>query len=593
MKRLTTYLLIVLALVLGISCQKDLPNQPKGNQSPSTRLWVMSDNVLHETVSRQHVHFYGEDPDGYVSGYLIAFGTFKPFLSKLPTPDTLTYTWTTRNDSTLSLPLLAIRDTFAIIVRSVDNRFNGTVLPEGATIKGFPDPYYDQDSNGVFSAGDVKLSTLASAADPLGAIQMFPIVNTPPKVMFGVTAGDNPVTIEQPETTMTVTSFLWVGSDDDGNQTIKNYRLALNDTLDANNWFDLPSSSATKKKGEADTVRVTLYVKRADVEVAGATVDAEVYTGVFGNMQFRGKMHNLKLNATNVLYLKAQDLASEFSPTVRMPSAPSFKWYVKRPKGRMLVIGDFAVNRYEDRDWVVHTFYRNLFTKNTVLNGALGNYDVLVLDRSKQTNYTYFNNPAFIKTLQYYDVVLWPTDQTPSITAAQIGLFYYTNTLNTERNTYGHTIFTTQFQAAPSYDDLKKYIDFAPLDSITSETQYGYNRLPVKDPGTGINAKIIPAAGYPVLYTDSVTTGGITLSASGQHTVFFKKLYKRTDSQYIYKVDSSRVSPPNYKGELEVAIIDNNKRFVMFGLPLHLLNGWEHNLPLFFKKVIEDDFGVK
>ncbi|MFZ4619356.1 MAG: hypothetical protein ACOYNS_02270 [Bacteroidota bacterium] len=592
-KNLFHIITAVIVLVFAGSCQKELPNQPKANQSPTTRLWITSDNTLHETVSRQHIYFYGEDPDGYVTGFLVATGNFKPALKQIPNPDTLTYSWTTKNDSTISLPLLAIRDSFCVIVRAVDNRFSGATLGMGAVIKGFPNPYYDKDSNGVYSAGDVYLTGLNEAVDPKGAIQMFPIVNTPPKVQFAVTAGDNPITIEQPETTMTASSFVWVGSDDDGNQTIKNYRIALNDTTIESNWFELPSTSVTKKKGEADTVKVLFYVKRADSDIAGSIVEAEVYTGTFGNLQLRGKIKNLKLNSTNVLYLQARDLAGEYSPSVRMPSSSSLKWYVKKPQGRMLVIGDFAVNRAEDRDWVINKYYRDIFSGTTVLNGQLGNYDILVLDRNKTVNYSFFNNPAFIKTLQMYDVVLWPTDQTPNITAAQIGLFYYTNTLNAERNTYGHTIFTTQFAAAPSYDDLKKYNDFAPLDSISNDGQYGYNRLPVKDPSTGINPKIIPmAAGYPALYADSMTTGGIRLSNTGQHTAFFKRLYKRTDSKYIYKIDSSRVSPPNYKGELEIGIIDNNKRFVMFGLPLHLLNGWEHNLPLFFKKVIEDEFGI-
>ncbi|MCX6135999.1 MAG: hypothetical protein NTV54_00680, partial [Ignavibacteriales bacterium] len=109
-----------------------------------------------------------------------------------------------------------------------------------------------------------------------------------------------------------------------------------------------------------------------------------------------------------------------------------------------------------------------------------------------------------------------------------------------------------------------------------------------------VSTKILPMrSGYPVLYSDSITTGGIQLQGTGKHTVYYRKLYKRTDSQYLYQIDTARVKTPPYQGMLELGIIDNQKRFVMFGLPLHLLNGWEHNLPLFFKKVIEDEFGLR
>ena len=600
--------LIIAGLIIG-SCQKELPNQPKPNQSPSTRLWIASDSLLNETVSRQHVYFYGEDPDGYVTGYLISFirdsaGTFK----QIPQPDPLTYVWTTRNDTILALPLLEGHGKFTVIVRAVDNTFPASSIPNNAIVKGFPNPYWDKDSNGIFSAGDVYLNALQKAVDPKGAIQLFPIVNTKPTIQFAVTADDNQILIEQPETTYTAATFVFVGSDDDGNQTLKSYRIALNDTLNQANWFELQSSASTRtlKATEADTVKMTLYVKRADSDIAGATTDAEVYTGSFGNLIYKGKIKNLKLNSENVLYIKSKDVAGDSSSTKRMPSVPSKRWYVKKPQSRMLVVADYAQN--SSKPWIVN-YYRDMFSKNVqgynqkpvpILNGNLKNFDVFSFDRALSINYTYFSNPAFIKTLQLYDVVLWFTDVSPNINAAQIGLFYYANTFNEERNTYGHVIFTTVYQNNPTYEDLRKFNDFAPLDSTSSESIYGNNRLPVKDQTTNINTQIVPMDStistqgfmYPILYSDSVTTGGSVLTSTGQHTAFYKKLYKRTDSHYIYKLDSSRTNPPSYKGQLEIGIIDNQKRFVMFGLPLHLLNGLKFNLPLFFQKVIEGEFGL-
>lgn len=417
--RLVHIILLSLALI-ALSCQKDLPNQPKGNQLPSTRLWITSETNLRETVSRQHVYFYGEDADGYISGFLLATGKFNPMLTQLPTPDTLTYSWTTKSDSVIALPLLTKRDSFTVIVRAVDNHFSASTVPLGAIIKGFPKPYWDRDTNGTYSIGDVYLDALQQSIDPKGAIQLFPIVNTRPRVQFAGTPPDNPVTMEQPETTYTAATFAWFGTDDDGNQTIRSYRLALNDTTNPANWFELLSSAITKKPPEADTVKVTFYVKRADSDNAGSapgsTVDAEVYTGVFGNLLLRGKIKNLKLNAENVLYIQAKDAAGEYSPPVRMPSTPTIKWYVKRPQGKMLVIGDYPLTS-SNRTYIIN-YYRDMFsqTTNPILGGQLKNFDVFGFDRTKPSNYINFLNPAFVKTLQLYDLVLWFTDITPNIT---------------------------------------------------------------------------------------------------------------------------------------------------------------------------------
>lgn len=638
MKQFALHIIIALIGLFIGSCQKELPNQPKANQVPMTRLWVSSDTLLNETLSRQNLHFYGEDPDGFVKGFLIAVSDSNQLFSQIPNPDVLTYSWVRSNDTTVSIPLRAKRSKFTIVVRAVDNTFALDTLPEHSIVKGFPNPYWDRDENGIHSAGDVALPSLNGAADPVGAIQIFPIINTPPNVQFAVISPDNPVTIEQPETTFTVASFSWIGTDNDGHNTLKSYRLALNDTTDASAWFELPSSASTKKNGEADTVKVMLYVKRADSDIAASSVDAEVYTGIFGNLQFRGKIKNLKLNAQNVLYLKVKDLADDSSATIRMPSVPSKKWYVKKPKNRMLVVADFG--NASNRNYITG-FYRDILTRTSVrnplgvsvLNDQLKDFDVF--DRSHLPNLNYYN-PTFIKTLQLFDVVLWFTDVSPNIAAAQTGLFYYTNTLNTERNSYGRVIFTTQYQNDPSYAELRAYNDFAPLDSTTTEAQYGYNRLHVKnvisildtikvpkdtltmrdslvfrkDSVLATNARLLPrSSGYPVLYSDSVTTGGFTIQPSAVHTAFFKKLYKRTDAQYIYSLDSTRAFQrtnqgvlvvdanyqpvPEYRGQLEMGIIDNQKRFVMFGLPLHLLNGWEHNLPSLFKKIIEGEFGLQ
>ena len=604
MKKNLTYLLYFFLAILAVCCEKDLPNQPRANQSPSTRLWITSETMLNESVSRQHLYFYGEDPDGYVTGYLIAYvkdstGTF----TQIPNPDTLSYIWTTRNDTVVALPLLQKKDKFAIIVRAVDNRFSSSEISSGAHIKGFPAPYWDRDSNGMKNGNDIALPAMQDGVDPKGAIQLFPLKNTPPNVRFAVTADDNATTIEQPDTTYTVATFSWVGTDDDGNNTITGYRIALNDNTDSAQWTDLPPTATT----------VTLIVKRAESDIAGATVEAQVYTGLFvagyDHMLATGKkISNLRLNAENVLYLQAKDIANEYSTRARMPSTAQKKWFVKKPKSgqKMLVVADYGA---VPNGWKANilSYYHKLFADQRILNGALADFDYL--DRA---NFPTFLNPALIKTLMLYDVVLWFTDKTPTLTAAQIGLGSYTNS-------GGKIIFVTQFQDQSNttylYSDLVKYRDFLPLDKdkvITDDSIYISNRFYWKDPGTGTNVKLIPMQpGYPVLYADSMSTSGFAIGPTATHPgVAFRKIFKDNDSRYLYKIDSShtyilspqgqKISAPDYVGELELACIDNAQRIVAFALPLHLLNGWgqnwdnkwDHNLPLFFKQVIEQEFKI-
>ncbi|MBI2428364.1 MAG: hypothetical protein HYV29_06135, partial [Ignavibacteriales bacterium] len=126
--------LVGFGLIIG-SCQKDLPNQPRPNQLPSTRLWLTSSDTLNETSSRQHAYWYGEDPDGYISGFLFTTPeTLKT--SVVAFPDTFTYSWTTKTDSIIALPLLKQRSLFTIIVRAVDNTFKeSSLLPEAAVVR--------------------------------------------------------------------------------------------------------------------------------------------------------------------------------------------------------------------------------------------------------------------------------------------------------------------------------------------------------------------------------------------------------------------------------------------------------------------------
>ena len=581
--------LLGLSLLVG-SCSKRYPNELKPNGLPTTRLWVRSapDSILGDTFSRQHMYWYGEDPDGRVVGYLLAVGNYKPLLNSLPSPDTLAYVWTTSTDSIIALPLLTKHDVFTVIVRAADDHFDASLVPSGARIRLDSQPYWDRDTNGRFTDGDILLSSLPSALDPKGAIQSLPIRNQPPSVTFAANPVDS-ATIEQPDSTFTVASFSWVGHDPDGDNTIKLFQIALNDTTDISNWFSLNGT----------TNLITLSVPRARTDAtADSIVDADVYTGTYPNLQLKGKVPGLRLDANNIFYLRAKDIADSLSSTEHLPRTTGKKWFVMKPKNKMLGILDYSDQRL-DRYGTIK-YFRKILSDNTILGGKFGTFDLLNVgkglsdvDKKNQTvNQKYGSqvpsmiNPAFILTLKLFEVVFWFSDLSPSIKPAQIGLFYYTQG-------GGKVIFSTTFASSQVYSDVRALNDFAPIDSVTSDPTSAdtlhtnaESRIPAGTLLTPTNA----ADGYLPLAFDSLDVFGNEVGL--YQNLVMRRAYKRVDSKYIYSLEPAK-SGARYIGTPEVAIIDNSKHFVLSVVPLSVLNGKQHNLPAFFRKVLVDEFGLQ
>jgi hypothetical protein len=581
MKNVSLYIaLLAFGLILG-SCQKDLPNQPKANQPPVTRLWLSSPVMLNETSSRQHAYWYGEDPDGYVKGFLIATPESVAAAS-VSFPDTFSYSWTTRNDSILSLPLIKARSLFTIVARAVDNTFpDAAVLPEGAAIRLTPQPFWDVNTNRIYDAGDKLLPGLSSSIDRKSAAQLLPIKNTPPRVFFAVNPVDS-ATYQQPDTTFTVASFAWYGTDVDGDNTISAYRIALNDSGPSKRWLSL---SGTVKF-------ITLIAPRSVTDGAAGEVEADVYTGTFPTMQFRGKVQGLKLDAVNVLYLQAKDVAGDSSSTITMPSTPATKkWYVKKPKSKMLVVSDYNQN---DKTIALNTYAAAIegalpgkdYSKFDILDVG---YGLTSLEKQNQlTNQKYgvlvptYMNPALVHTLKLYDVVLWMSDLYPSYLPAQVGLFNY------YKYGSGKVIFTTTFSANIVFAEVKALNDFAPIDSVSTDGNSSTTLHTNADGRMPIRTKVLSlSSGFPELAFDTITTGSF-------HTFNWRRIYKQTSAQYLYQLDSSKfyTTPFRYAGRPEVGVINNERSFVLIALPLHKLNGGNKNLSLFFKRVMVDEFGL-
>jgi hypothetical protein len=570
------HIALLLLLAFLVSCTEHLSDVPVAGQSPSTYLWLYPDSTIATSVSRQHLHWWGEDPDGIVRGYLFAFAPVNDPVSTVPFPDPLRYTWVTKNDTLLLFPLDTLFKRFVVVVRAVDNRFAGFAGDTVRIIRLLPFPYYDRNDNGVFDSSDVKLSTLQEATDQKGAVLTFPIRNTPPQVSAVSNPLDPTQLFRQADTTYTVASFIWSGSDPDGNNTLRSYRIALNDTSNPANWVTLPLR---------DTM-ITLAVPRARSDAAGSTVTADLYAGKFLGGQYRGQISGLRLDGTNVFYVEAKDVAGEYSRPLVIPSGTD-RWYVRRPRGTMLIVSDYANT---DAVAVLSTYRTSLAA---VPGGAYTNvdnlnitYGITLADKAAGKSgrlVPSLVDPALIYTFLLYDYVLWYTDQYPSLNIAQLTVFPYLQK-------GGRVIFSTSF--LNTIDPRGALKDFAPIDSVSSvDLNPGYTLPSLGDTRIPANSIVFadssdPTNVYPQLAFNSTP-------ANHSSGMFMRPIYRRIDARYIYHLqpDSMTVyhlpdsavarAPRNrYLGTPNLGVVDGPGKIIFMGVSLHLLNNTTYGNPL-------------
>ena len=314
LSRSLQFLIIVLVLLAG--CSKRHTNEPLPDQPPQTFLALVPDGALSRTVSQQHIHWWGVDPDGFVVGYYFSL-------------DSLHWAYTTKTDSVFTFHLSRLDTTYSFFVSAVDN-------------------------DGL--------------RDPHPASLQYPIQNSPPSVAFLLNS-------TVPETTYTVASFQWLGTDVDGNETITDYFYALDDTTNPSRWKSL--------SGAANLV--TLFKKDGLTE------------------------------GDHVFYLKARDVAGAYSQTVRMPDSGKV-WYVREPKGDFLIVRDYLLADFAS------TFYTQIF--DTLMGGRLGSKDVIDIKKgsssiSKSKFVPPLINPTFTETLKLFKYVFWYGDNAPSLDIIQ------------------------------------------------------------------------------------------------------------------------------------------------------------------------------
>ena len=550
---------IPLLLLLLTGCPKNVPDNPLANKSPNTFLWLFPDSTLADGTSKQHIKWWGDDPDGVIKGYLFSFDTVRYYDSTgiIDPLHQIGWRWRNAQDTVIAFPLERKRQTFYVAVKAVDNSMT-TLLDDQALIRFVSgEAYWDKDENGSFDGNDIKITFPVNSVDPTAATLDMPTLNQPPTVVFSPSPANPLVPIAQPETTYTAVSFGWVGTDPDGDKTIVEYQIALNDLSDTTRWVTLTANSVRVPGSDFrlsnDFISlITLYVPRSRSDAASGEVDADIYSGSFLKRQKIGSIRGLKLDSLNTFYIRGKDIAGDYSPFIRTPDAAK-RWFVRKPQSRLLGVID-----YNNSDsTAARNTYRKAFSNIILPSGTVSNYDELNIGRGitlqqkkdasdGRANPQYgvlvppFIDPSFTYTMFLFDYVLWYTDVYPSLPVAQFSLFHYYNTLFDGHK--GRVIFSTSFEYKP--DPLDVINDFAPIDSISAVNLASF---PLQLPRYG-DSRVL---GGTMVVPDSSESDNIYPPLKFNpdkysHLVYVRPIYRRADARYIYHLQNDAQIPLRY-----------------------------------------------
>ncbi len=514
-----------LLLILFSSCYDDLVNNPITNKPPKTYISVFADSTISQQQSSVRLHWWGDDPDGLIIGYFISI-------------DGVNWKFTTKNDSLISFTILGTDTVYIFRVSAVDNSGNGkydSELKSGNIIFG-SEPFTDLNSNGRWDQGEPFVD--CGAIDPNPATLKLPLKNSPPIIKFLVDSRNNTIMI--PETTFTVASFGWTVSDLDGDNTIKKIFIALNDT---SNKIEIPPN----------TRFITI---KALPPFNSNIVDADVYLGTSITNPFSVKLKGLRLEQLNRFFVYCEDIAGAKSGLIAMPALNSnAKWFVKKPKGDILIIDDYGIN-----DNTALFYYRMMDSLN-----LSNRYDVWDIKLGKTVNtpsllLPRFISPQFKETLTLFKVVIWYTDNEPTLEPAQIAIRDYTIS-------GGKVLFSMMF---PQLFDPRGLSDFLPIDSLSPAPISVIPR----------NTKINPveegiSLNYPLLAVDDGTVPVARIRTYFTNPITAKNLYK--------------LDLPN---QPIIGFKTADSKIIYLGLPLSRLNGNPFNAKSFLSKVLFEEFGV-
>jgi len=404
---LKTILGISLALLLLLSsCYEEMPNNPIANKAPVTKVFLDPDSSISYQPSKINLHWSGDDPDGLVIGFYFSF-------------DGVNWTFTTKNDSSFELKIGAVDTTFIFLVSAVDNsgneKYDSQIFQNN--INYGPEPFIDKNGNGIWDAGEDYIDI--GIIDPNPAKIVLPIKNSAPVISWNVLS-----TI--PNVSYPAMTFGWDVFDLDGNETITNIKIALNDT-----------NNAVLLNGG---IRI-ITVRTKDFSNSSPLMD--IYIDGNPNNAAPVKLPGLVFDSNNRFFVQAEDISGAKSGWISLPDT-SRNWFVKKPKGKVLIVDDYIL--LDD----AAQFYSDMMDSLSLTN----KFDILDLNVNKLP----YLNTTFLETIKLFDGIIWYTDNDPSLDLANV-------TVQNYLDAGGKIFFSMQF---PNDIDLQLIEGFLPIESDTS-----------------------------------------------------------------------------------------------------------------------------
>lgn len=536
------FLIFSVVLILAYGCVKHKVSEPYPNAKPETYISLFPDSSLSQSTSNLKIHWWGTDEDGWVVGYVFSF-------------DGKNWFWTFKNDSVFRLPIFGPDTSYHFWVLAVDNTVK-VKFEEGSKVN-----FVDKNGDGFWNEGERFEIFPDDSYDDTPANLEFPIKNTPPTVEFAMTGEFTGTRLDVPDTTFPIVSFQWIASDIDGDNTISEFWVALNDTT---NWVRVPGqfrflTLLAENFTQSDSVADALVIPSSMQTLGRAPVQGTL---------------KMRLNANNVFYLKARDVAGAFSSTIRMPSEGK-TWFVKRPKGNLLIVADYGV-----ADNSIN-FYKSIF--DTLVGGNFDVWDLRVGARYPRRGSLVppFPRVDFAEVLaRFYKYVFWVSSDETNFDIAAISLPKF-------KSVGGKTLFsfilpqstTPGFDVGKALSDLSGVVDSVSLAPLTGFVPSGTRILNYNPTNPS------ETSNYPVLVRDSPSDNPIDV---GKIVAFLRALYPSVNARSIYWLE-----PQSAWGNKSfiVGAESNDGNFVLVGFPIYRFNGGTKNAGEFIYRVFKN-FGA-
>ncbi len=488
-------------LFINSGCKKtDITGDGLENQAPNTYLVVDTLAISNDNrfSTQLNIKWWGDDPDGFVKGFEYTFDSL--------INNNTVWIFTAANDSTFNLN-----------------------IPAGLSVFDFP-----------FS---VRAIDNLDLADPTPASIRWPLKNTPPTISFAyVPDGGNPLAGGNPNWSFPVVRYNWTVLDLDGAQNLKHVEVFLNDT-NATPFIVSPTLSG-----------ITLEAENLNVTVTSAFV----YPGSSRNA-LADKIQGMRLNDTNIVYIRAVDLSDAKSPFVASNSV-----YVKQPAGKVLL-----VNAYLNNPVGVDNFYNTALT-----NANFPAFDNLELFRKSGNRFTRLAPDARTQELIFrmFDQIIWyGSDLEQSLVYAQSSLNDFLN--------QGGQLMLTAFTSGSTLPKVSAF-EFSPIDSLDA-APVGFSWL-LTD-----TSRIIPlTTGLPQLTNSTFTSVIRPIKLTVGATPWYRAdIIQRNNTTFLTSL---------YAGNSVVAGLRINpntgSKFIIFTVEVHKLNKL-NNADLLFAR-IKSEFGL-